>query len=151
MTTIENQIEILLIEDNPDEAELAIRSLKNSNLANKLIHIDDGEEAIHYIFGTGPYAHLASAEFPILILLDLNLPKVNGLDILKLIKNDLRTKSIPVVVLTSSAEEKDILHSYQMGVNSYIVKPVNFDSFCQAIKELHMYWVVLNQSPSISR
>ena len=144
---MEQQIDILLVEDNPDEAELAIRSLKKSNLANNLIHIDDGAEALDYIFSKGKYAANTVQSRPRLILLDLNLPKVGGLEILKQIKSDDRTKTIPVVVLTSSQEQRDVIESYKLGVNSYIVKPVNFESFSKAIAELKMYWLVLNQPP----
>ncbi|MES1214684.1 MAG: response regulator [Bacteroidota bacterium] len=142
-----NQIEILLIEDNPHEAELTIRSLKKHNLANKLLHIDDGEEALEFIFSKGRYANNRPAFAPKLVLLDLKLPKVDGLEILRQIKADVRTRTIPVAVLTSSKEEKDIIESYRLGVNSYIVKPVNFESFTKAVAELGLYWVILNQSP----
>jgi two-component system response regulator len=141
------EVEILLIEDNPEEAELAIRSLRKYNLANKLLHIDDGAEAIDVIFSKGKYAGNKNPLQPKLILLDLKLPRVDGLEILRQIKSDEQTKLIPVVVLTSSKEETDIIESYRMGVNSYIVKPVNFDSFTKAVSELGLYWVVHNQSP----
>jgi two-component system response regulator len=140
------EVEILLIEDNPEEAELAIRSLRKYNLANKLLHIDDGAEAIDVIFSKGKYAGNKNPLQPKLILLDLKLPRVDGLEILRQIKSDEQTKLIPVVVLTSSKEETDIIESYRMGVNSYIVKPVNFDSFTKAVSELGLYWVVHNQS-----
>ena len=141
------EVEILLIEDNPEEAELAIRSLRKYNLANKLLHIDDGAEAIDVIFSKGKYAGNKNPLQPKLILLDLKLPRVDGLEILRQIKSDEQTKLIPVVVLASSKEETDIIESYRMGVNSYIVKPVNFDSFTKAVSELGLYWVVHNQSP----
>ena len=144
---MDQQVDILLIEDNPDEAELAIRSLKKNNLANNLKHIDDGAEALDYIFSRGKYANNTANAHPRLILLDLNLPKVGGLDILKQVKSDERTKTIPIVVLTSSQEQRDVIESYKLGVNSYIVKPVNFASFAQAIADLKMYWLVLNQQP----
>lgn len=144
---MEQQVDILLIEDNPDEAELAIRNLKKNNLINTLIHIDDGADAIDYIFSKGKYEANTKSAHPKLILLDLNLPKVTGLEILQLIKADENTKMIPVVVLTSSNEEQDIIESYKLGVNSYIVKPVNFQSFSEAIAALKMYWLLLNQSP----
>ena len=141
------EVEILLIEDNPEEAELAIRSLRKYNLANKLLHIDDGAEALDVIFSKGKYEGNKNPLQPKLILLDLKLPRVDGLEILRQIKSDEQTKVIPVVVLTSSKEETDIIESYRLGVNSYIVKPVNFDSFTKAVSELGLYWVVHNQSP----
>lgn len=141
------EIEILLIEDNPEEAELTIRSLRKQNLANRLLHIDDGAEALDVIFSKGKYADNKNPLHPKLILLDLKLPRVDGLEILRNIKSDEETKLIPVVVLTSSKEESDIIESYRLGVNSYIVKPVNFDSFTKAVSELGLYWVIHNQSP----
>jgi CheY-like chemotaxis protein len=146
---MDQQVDILLIEDNPDEAELAIRSLKKNHLANSLVHIDDGATALDYIFSRGKYTDSAAHPHPRLILLDLNLPKVGGLDILKQVKSDERTKMIPIVVLTSFQEQRDVIESYKLGVNSYIVKPVNFTSFAQAIAELKMYWLVLNQPPAL--
>jgi len=145
----QNQVEILLIEDNPDEAELAIRSLRKNNLANNLVHIDDGAEALDYIFCRGKYASNDISFTPKVILLDLKLPRVGGLEILKQVKTDERTKSIPVVILTSSKEDSDLIEGYNLGVNSYIVKPVNFESFAKAISELGMYWVILNQQPPV--
>lgn len=143
-----NPIEILFIEDNPHEAELAIRSLKKNNLANALKHIDDGAEALDFIFARGIYADREFSPNPKLIILDLKLPKVDGLEILHQIKNHPKTQSIPVAVLTSSQEEKDIIESYKLGVNSYIVKPVNFESFSKAVADLGLYWMILNQSPN---
>ena len=140
-------IEILLVEDNPYEAELTIRNLKKNNLANKLLHIDDGAEALDFIFSRNKYAGSLTRFNPKLILLDLKLPKVDGLEILREIRNNEETKSLPVVILTSSNEEKDIIESYKLGVNSYIVKPVNFESFANAIAEIGLYWMVLNQLP----
>jgi two-component system, response regulator len=144
-----SEVEILLIEDNHDEAALTIRSLKKHHLTNKLLHIDDGEEALDCIFSRGSYAGNKNPLQPKLILLDLKLPKVDGLEILRQIKANEYTKSIPVVVLTSSKEEKDIIESYRLGVNSYIVKPVNFDAFSKSVSELGLYWVVLNQGPQV--
>jgi len=144
-----NQIEIVLIEDNPDEADLAIRSLKKHNLANNLIHIDDGAEALDFVLSKGKYEGTGFLQNPKLILLDLKLPKVNGLEILKQIKSGEKTKTIPVVVLTSSKEEKDIIESYNLGVNSYIVKPIDFNSFTNAVGEVGLYWLVTNQPPNL--
>jgi len=140
-------VEILLVEDNPYEAELAIRSLRQSNLANKLKHIDDGAEALEFIFSNGKYAEKNSAFNPKLILLDLKLPKVDGLEIIRRLKSIESTSVIPIVVLTSSREERDIIESYKLGVNSYIVKPVKFESFSKAISEVGLYWLLLNQNP----
>jgi CheY-like chemotaxis protein len=141
------QVEILLIEDNPHEAELTILSLKKHHLANRLMHIDDGAQALDFIFSRGIYSDNKLLPHPKLILLDLKLPKVDGLEILRQIKADERTRIIPVVVLTSSKEERDVIESYTLGVNSYIVKPVNFDTFAKAIADLGFYWLLLNQEP----
>lgn len=143
-----NNVEILLIEDNPHEAELVIRTLKKNNLANHLLHIDDGAEALNFIFATEKYSERKIEDHPRLILLDLKLPKVDGLEILKQVKSDERTKSIPVIILTSSREEQDLIKSYKLGVNSYIVKPVDFESFSKSVTELGLYWMVLNENPN---
>lgn len=140
-----HEVEILLVEDNPHEAELTIRSLKKNNLANKLKLIDDGADALDFIFLKGAYAGTTATFKPKLVLLDLKLPRVDGLEILRQMKADERTKGIPVVMLTSSKEERDIIESYKLGVNSYIVKPVNFESFTKSVAELGMYWLLLNQ------
>lgn len=141
------EIEILLVEDNPNDQELAIRALKKHNLANHVQIAGDGEEALLYLFGEGKYAGRDISLIPRVILLDLKLPKVSGLDVLARVKSDPRTKMIPVVVLTSSGEERDRLKSYELGVNSYIVKPVDFDKFLAAVSELGFYWLLLNQPP----
>ncbi len=141
-------IEILFIEDNPHEAELTIRSLKKHNLANRLKHIADGPEALDFIFSQGIYADRKESQNPKLILLDLKLPKMSGLEILRQIKTNEQTKTIPVVVLTSSKEEMDVAESYRLGANSYIVKPVNFESLNEAVKQLGLYWLLLNQNPN---
>jgi len=134
-------VEILLIEDNPDDANLAIRALKKNNLANHLLHLEDGQKALDYIFNEDNV-------MPRLILLDLKMPKVDGLEVLKKLKADEKKKLIPIVMLTSSKEESDIVRSYQLGVNAYIVKPVDFDQFVRAVTDLGLFWLVLNQSPS---
>ncbi|MBS1593242.1 MAG: response regulator [Bacteroidetes bacterium] len=139
-------VEILLVEDNPYEAELAIRGLKKHNFANNLHHIDDGADALDFIFGRGKYAN-SQADTPKLILLDIKLPRVDGIEILRQIKSHEKTKSIPVVVLTSSKENQDVKACYELGVNSYIVKPVDFDSFAKAVADLGMYWMLLNTAP----
>ena len=139
-----NEVDILLVEDNPNDAELAIRALKKQNLANKLIHVSDGAQALDFLFARGEYSGRDVKDGPKLILLDLKLPKVDGLEVLKAIKADDRTKLTPVVVLTTSREEKDMIESYRLGVNSYIVKPVDFDKFVEAVKELGYYWLLLN-------
>jgi len=146
--TEQNEIEILLIEDNPYEAELSIRVLKKNNFANKLKHIGDGAEALDFIFSKGIYAGKKPSHYPKLIILDLKLPKADGLEILRQLKAGENTKMIPVAVLTSSQEERDVVESYKLGVNSYIVKPVNFGSFSKAITELEFYWLILNQGPN---
>ncbi|HXB13858.1 MAG TPA: response regulator [Bacteroidia bacterium] len=143
--TTEDIVEILLIEDNPDDAALTIRALKKHNLANRLTHLKDGVEALEFIYGTGAYAGRNISVTPKVILLDLKMPKVNGIEVLTKLKSDNATKAIPVVVLTSSAEDPDIKKCYELGANSYIVKPVEFDNFTKKISELGMYWMVLNK------
>ena len=143
----ENEIEILLVEDSPYDAELTIRELTRRHLANKLVHLKDGAEALEFIFGTGAYAGRDTSQHPKVVLLDLKLPKVDGLEVLRAIKTDPRTKTIPVVVMTSSQEQRDVVDSYQLGVNSYVVKPVDFDKFSKAVAELGCYWVLLNHPP----
>ena len=142
-----NDVDILLIEDNPYEAQLTIRSLASKNLTDNLIHIDDGAEALDFIFARGIYKNRPIKNHPKLVLLDLKLPKVDGLEVLRQIKADERTKTIPVVILTSSKEEQDITTSSIYGVNSYIVKPVQFEEFSKTVGELGMYWMLLNQTP----
>lgn len=133
-------VDILLVEDNPDDAGLTIRALKKNKLANKLVHLTDGEEALNFLFGE-------NNQIPKLILLDLKMPKVDGIEVLRRIKSDENKKIIPVVVLTSSKEERDIVESYKLGVNAYIVKPVDFEKFVKAVSDLGMFWLVLNQPP----
>ena len=142
-----NQVEILLIEDNPSDAELTLRALKKHNLANKVLWLKDGAEALDYIFATGSYVGRDINHIPKVILLDLKLPKISGIEVLQKIKEDGRAKTIPVVVLTSSREEKDMVESYKLGVNSYIVKPVGFEKFIDAVSEIGLYWLLLNNIP----
>jgi two-component system, response regulator len=141
-----NGIEILLVEDSLSDAELTIRALKKRNLANHLVHLKNGAEALDFVFGTGAYNGNPNMA-PRVILLDLKMPKVNGLEVLAAIRQDERTKTIPVVVLTSSKEDLDIEACYALGANSYIVKPVEFDEFMKTVSELGFYWLLLNQSP----
>jgi two-component system, response regulator len=143
----QTEVEILLIEDSPDDAELTLRALKKNNIANKLVLVTDGEEALDFIFARGAFSNRKVENSPKVILLDLKLPKVDGLEVLKAIKSDARTKTIPVVVLTSSAQESDIVKSYSLGVNSYIVKPVDFDKFIDSVRDIGFYWLLLNQRP----
>ena len=140
-------VEILLVEDNPNDAELTLRALKKNNLSNSVVHVKDGAEALAFVFGTGVYADRDLQDGPKIILLDLKLPKVDGLEVLKKIKSDERTKVIPVIVLTSSKEERDVIESYRLGVNSYIVKPVDFEQFMRCVHEMGLYWLLLNQPP----
>jgi CheY-like chemotaxis protein len=140
-------VEILLVEDAPQDLELALRALKKANLANHIQVARDGAEALEFIFGEGAHAGRRLEDGPKLILLDLKLPKVDGLEVLKRIKTDPRTMAIPVVVLTSSKEQTDVVESYKLGVNSYIVKPVNFERFVAAVENIGMYWLLLNQPP----
>jgi CheY-like chemotaxis protein len=142
-----NEVEILIVEDNPNDAELALRALKKNNLSNHVVVATDGEEALDFMFARGKFGHRNIEKGPRIILLDLKLPKVDGLEVLRAIKGDPRTKIIPVIVLTSSREEKDVVETYKLGVNSYILKPVDFDKFVEAVKEIGYYWLLLNQSP----
>ncbi len=143
-----SHVDILLVEDNLNDAELTIRQLKKNNLANSLAHAVNGEDALEFIFATGKYENTRTIDnLPKLILLDIQMPKLNGLEVLEKIKSDSRTKRIPVVMLTSSKEDPDIKKCYDLGANSYIVKPVNFDGLADAIKNLGFYWLLLNQSP----
>ena len=138
---LNDPIEILLIEDNPDDAGLTIHALKKHNLANNLLHLHDGEEALEYLFARDV------TQIPKVILLDLKMPKVDGIEVLQKLKSDESRKIIPVVVLTSSKEDRDILESYKLGVNAYIVKPVDFDKFVKAIADIGFFWLLLNQPP----
>lgn len=140
---------ILLVEDNPDDELLAIRALKKNNISNEVVVARDGVEALDYLFGTGAHAGRDMSEMPQIILLDLKLPKIDGLEVLRRLRNDQRTKLLPVVVLTSSKEEQDLTESYSLGANSYIRKPVDFAQFTEAIRQLGLYWLVLNESPPV--
>lgn len=142
-----NSVEILLVEDNPADAKLTIRALKSHNLCNNLIHLTDGAEALDFLFAKGNYASRTIHDKPKVILLDLNMPKIGGIEVLRQLKADQRTCFIPVVIMTSSREDKDIIDSYSLGVNSYIVKPVGFQNFSKAVAELGLYWMLLNEVP----
>jgi two-component system, response regulator len=144
MTTLE--IEIILVEDNPDDAALTVRALRSRHLTNNLVHLKDGEEAIKYIFEGATFGGMKFSEHPKVILLDLKMPKVNGMEVLERIKSDPSTKAIPVVILTSSAEDPDIKRCYELGANSYIVKPVEFDNFSKTVADLGFYWLMLNKA-----
>ncbi len=146
MTTFED-IELLLVEDNPNDVELTLRALQKQNLTNKVFVVRDGAEAIDFMFATGAYSKRNIENAPRVVLLDLKLPKIDGIEVLRRIKSDSRTKSVPVVMLTSSQEERDVVDSYNLGVNSYIVKPVDFSSFIHAVSELGVYWGILNKVP----
>ena len=144
-----NETDILLVEDSPDDAELAIHALRHEHLANNIFVAKDGEEALDFIFCKGAFAHRSFDCPPKLILLDLKLPKVDGIEVLTQIKNDHRTRTIPVVIMTSSREERDLVTSYNLGVNSYIQKPVDFEQFRQKVKTAGLYWMVINEGPII--
>lgn len=138
-------VEILLVEDNPDDIELAELAFARSKLSNKVHVVRDGEEALAYVFCTDQYAQRDIENYPRLILLDLNLPRVDGLEVLRRIKEDPRTRSIPIVMMTSSREERDVMKSYNLGANSYIVKPIDFQQFTEAVAQIGFYWLLLNQ------
>jgi two-component system response regulator len=140
-----SQKTILLVEDNADDEELTIRALKKNNVTNNLVVARDGVEALDFLFGTGAYAGRDTAMLPGLVLLDLKLPKIDGLEVLRRIRADPRTRRMPVTVLTSSREEQDLIKSYDLGANSYIRKPVQFDQFKEAVRQLGLYWLILNE------
>jgi two-component system response regulator len=141
------QVEVLLVEDNIHDAEMTIRALKKVNLANNLFHVKDGEEALDLIFAQGKFAGREAANQPKVILLDIKMPKVDGIEVLRQLKTRESTKTIPVVIMTSSKEEQDIINSYELGVNSYVVKPVDFEGFAKAVSQLGLYWLLTNQPP----
>ncbi len=145
----ESPVEILLVEDNPNDVELTLHALKKNHIANRIHVVRDGAEALEFLFATGAFTDRHIEQAPKVILLDLKLPKVDGLEVLRRTKEDARTKAIPVVVLTSSREDRDIVDSYKLGVNSYILKPVDFDQFTEAVRQLGLYWLLLNQSPAL--
>jgi CheY-like chemotaxis protein len=142
-----DEVEILLVEDNPQDAEMTLRALTKRNLANRVRHAQDGEEALQFLFGSDASAGRRSASLPKVVLLDLKLPKVDGLEVLQKIKSEESTRSIPVVVLTSSREDRDLVDAYSLGANSYIVKPVEFDKFLDAVQQLGLYWLIVNKTP----
>jgi two-component system response regulator len=142
----DHKVEILLVEDNPHDAELTIRALKKANLANRLIHVHDGAEALDFLFARGIYADRNIGNKPKVILLDIKMPKVDGIEVLRQLKLNEATRTIPVVIMTSSKEEQDIITSYDLGVNSYVVKPVDFEGFAKAVSQLGFYWLITNQA-----
>jgi len=143
----DHSVFILLVEDNPTDSELAIRALRRGRISNQIQLLEDGAEALDFLFCRGSYADRQITDHPKIILLDLKLPKVSGLEVLRQIKSDPRTQMIPVVVLTSSAQDSDVIESYKLGVNSYIVKPVDFEQFNKAVEQIGFYWVLMNRSP----
>jgi len=142
-----SEVEILLVEDDMDDAEMTINAMRKNNLANKMVHMVDGEDALDFLFGAGKFIGRDVNLKPRLILLDLKMPKVDGIEVLERIKSNTATKKIPVVILTSSKEDPDVNRCYELGANGYIVKPVEFDSFAKAVSDLGMYWMLLNHAP----
>jgi CheY-like chemotaxis protein len=140
-------VEVLLVEDNSDDAELAVRALRKENVANHVLRVTDGEQALDFLFCRGAYADRSFDHPPRLVLLDLKMPKVDGLEVLRAVKADPRTQAIPIVVMTASREEQDLLNSYRLGVNSYIQKPVDFDKFRAMVRQLGLYWLLVNEPP----
>jgi CheY-like chemotaxis protein len=141
------EVEILLVEDSPHDAEMTLRALRKRNLGNRVFHVKNGQEALDWIFCRGQYEQRAANQYPKVVLLDLKMPKVDGLEVLQALRSDERTRTLPVVIMTSSQEQSDLVSSYKSGVNSYIVKPLEFDSFSAAVAELGQYWLLLNKAP----
>jgi two-component system response regulator len=141
------EVEVLLVEDNARDAEMTLRTLRKRNLANNVVHVKDGQEALDWLLGTAPHAGRDARPRPKVVLLDLKLPKVDGLEVLRAIRADERTRLLPIVVMTSSYEQRDVIESYKLGVNSYVVKPVDFDAFSAAVAELGHYWLLVNEEP----
>ena len=150
MGVLVHGVEVLLVEDSPEDAELTIRVLKEQNLANRLVWLKNGAAGLDFLFGRGAYAGRGVAEAPRLVLLDLNLPKISGLEVLQQLKADPRTRKIPVVVLSSSTQDKDILRTYDLGVNSYVSKPVHFEEFAAVVTQMGLYWMLINKPPKES-
>jgi two-component system response regulator len=147
---MKQNLEILLVEDNPNDAELAIRALKTHNLANNLIHLTDGQAALDFLLGTGIHQGCDVHQHPKVVLLDLKLPKLDGIEVLRQLRADERTKLLPIVIMTSSREDRDVIESYKLGANSYIVKPVDFENFSEAVSSLGLYWLLLNEPPILN-
>lgn len=143
-----SEVEILLVEDNPNDVELTLRAFEKNHITNRLIHVWNGEEALDFLFARGEFQERRVEDVPKVVLLDLQLPKISGLEVLREIRADSRTRFIPVVVLTTSKEESDLITSYSLGVNSYIVKPVDFQKFIQSVNDIGLYWLLLNQVPT---
>ncbi len=143
----DEQVEILLVEDNPEDAEMTMRALRRNHLANQMHWVKDGAEALDYLFGSGPYAGRNQGRPPKLVLLDIKMPKVDGIEVLRRLKSSQATQTIPVVMMTSSNEERDVIETYKLGVNSYIVKPVQFEAFHDTVAKLGLYWMLMNRVP----
>ena len=143
-----DKFDIVLVEDNSDDAELTLRALRKTGIASSIIHLRDGEEALDFLFCKGAWSGRDAGHLPKLILLDLKMPKVDGIEVLRRVKSDARTRGIPVVLLSSSNEERDIARSYQLGVNSYVVKPVEFESYLKAVSDTGLYWLLHNRTPN---
>jgi two-component system response regulator len=146
--TSSDEISVLLVEDNPDDAEFTLRALRKANVALNIVLVDNGVKALDFVFGTGTFAERAGAKLPRIMLLDLKMPKVDGLEVARRIKNDPRTRSLPIIIFTSSREQRDIAESYQIGANSYVVKPIDYAELITKLGDLVRYWLQLNESPA---